>query len=112
MQTALLPDAQSLIALSSHIMATRPQHQPPVPFPGCPRPSDLSIILDEQEPNSKFLTDQDIASLRELYSDLRRISIRAKERGVKLIIDAEYRYAQPKLVIITQRLILLRFIVL
>ncbi|KAE9396538.1 FAD-linked oxidoreductase [Gymnopus androsaceus JB14] len=93
--TALLPDAQSLIALSSHIVATRPQHQPPVPFPGCPRPSDLSIILDEQEPNSKFLTDQDIASLRELYSDLRRISIRAKERGVKLIIDAEYSWYQP-----------------
>ncbi|KAF5385604.1 hypothetical protein D9757_006782 [Collybiopsis confluens] len=92
--TALLPDAQSLIALSSHIIATRPKHHPAVPFPGCPRSSDLSI-LDDVAPNSRFLSDKDIAALRELYADLRRISNRAQDKGVKLIIDAEYSWYQP-----------------
>ncbi|KAJ4485303.1 FAD-linked oxidoreductase [Lentinula aciculospora] len=91
--TALLPDAQSLIALSSHILATRPQHKPSIPFPGCPRPTDLTIL--NTEPKSNYLTSKDIASLRELYSDLRRICLRAQERGVKLIIDAEYSWYQP-----------------
>ncbi|KIK65953.1 hypothetical protein GYMLUDRAFT_38417 [Collybiopsis luxurians FD-317 M1] len=92
--TALVPDAQSLIALSSHILATRPQRQLSVPFPGCPRPTDLSV-LDDPTPRSKYLTEKDISSLRELYSDLRRISLRAQQRGVKLIIDAEYSWYQP-----------------
>lgn len=80
-------------------MATRPQHKPTIPFPGCPRPTDLDILLDERalNPPSKFLTNQDIIDLRELYSDLRRISTRAQERGVKLIIDAEYRYVMKVL---------------
>ncbi|KAJ3921457.1 FAD-linked oxidoreductase [Lentinula edodes] len=91
--TALLPDAQSLIALSSHILATRPQHEPSIPFPGCPRPTDLNVLNTNAD--SKFLSEKDIASLRELYSDLRRISLRAQERGVKLLIDAEYSWYQP-----------------
>ncbi|KAF9074035.1 FAD-linked oxidoreductase [Rhodocollybia butyracea] len=92
--TALVPDAESLVALSSHIVATRPQHNPPIPFPGCSRPEDLSI-LREREPASKFLNSEDIASLRELYANLRRICLRAQEKGVKLIIDAEYSWYQP-----------------
>ncbi|KAJ3873721.1 FAD-linked oxidoreductase [Lentinula edodes] len=91
--TALLPDAQSLIALSSHILATQPQHEPSIPFPGCPRPTDLNVLNTTAD--SKFLSEKDIASLRELYSDLRRISLRAQERGVKLLIDAEYSWYQP-----------------
>jgi proline dehydrogenase len=91
--TTLLPDAQSLIALSSHIMATRPQHYPSIPFPGCPRPSDLSVL--DGQTDSKFLDDKDISSLRELYSNLRRICLHAQQKGVKLIIDAEYSWYQP-----------------
>jgi proline dehydrogenase len=91
--TALLPDAQSLIALSSHIMATRPQHSPSIPFPGCPRPSDLNVF--DGKTDSRFLDDKDISSLRELYSNLQRICLRAQQRGVKLIIDAEYSWYQP-----------------
>ncbi|KAJ3739841.1 hypothetical protein DFH05DRAFT_1513005, partial [Lentinula detonsa] len=75
----------------SHILATRPQVEPSIPFPGCPYPTDLNIL--DTESSSKFLNDKDIVSLRELHSDLRRICLRARERGVKLIIDAEYRSA-------------------
>ncbi|KAJ3725778.1 FAD-linked oxidoreductase-like protein [Lentinula raphanica] len=91
--TALLPDAQALIALSSHILATRPQLEPSIPFPGCPHPTDLDIFSSQL--TSKSLHTNDVASLRELYSDLRRICLRAQERGVKLIIDAEYSWYQP-----------------
>ncbi|KAJ3996106.1 FAD-linked oxidoreductase-like protein [Lentinula boryana] len=91
--TALLPDAQSLIALSSHILATRPQAEPSIPFPGCSYPTDLNIL--DTDSSSRFLNDKDIVSLRELHSDLRRICLRARERGVKLIIDAEYSWYQP-----------------
>ncbi|KAJ3763893.1 FAD-linked oxidoreductase [Lentinula raphanica] len=91
--TALLPDAQALIALSSHILATRPQLEPSIPFPGCPHPTDLDIFSSQS--TSKSLHTNDVASLRELYSDLRRICLRAQERGVKLIIDAEYSWYQP-----------------
>ncbi|KAJ3738423.1 FAD-linked oxidoreductase [Lentinula detonsa] len=77
----------------SHILATRPQVEPSIPFPGCPYPTDLNIL--DTESSSKFLNDKDIVSLRELHSDLRRICLRARERGVKLIIDAEYSWYQP-----------------
>lgn len=35
---------------------------------------------------------QDVRALKELNEDLVRICKRAAERGVKVIIDAEYRY--------------------
>lgn len=44
---------------------------------------------------SKNLTQKDIESLRELHADLERICTRAKERGVKIVIDAEYSWYQP-----------------
>ncbi|KAF9074034.1 FAD-linked oxidoreductase-like protein [Rhodocollybia butyracea] len=72
--TALVPDAKSLVAMLS--------------------PEDLSI-LHEKEPVSKFLSSEDIASLRELYADLRRLCLRAQEKGVKLMIDAEHSRYQP-----------------
>lgn len=41
------------------------------------------------------LTMEDIASLRELYADLTRICTQAQNRGVKVIVDAEYSWYQP-----------------
>ena len=41
-------------------------------------------------PETCSLTAEDLNSLKELKEDLYRICQRAKERGVKLIIDAEY----------------------
>ena len=41
------------------------------------------------------LTQKDIESLRELHADLERICARAKERDVKVVIDAEYSWYQP-----------------
>ncbi|ESK84830.1 proline dehydrogenase [Moniliophthora roreri MCA 2997] len=91
--TALLPDAQSLINLSKYLIDTRSPL--PVPFPGCPRASDLDVLYDKKRTNTGPLTNEDIKSLRELHSDLRRICTRASERGVKIILDAEYSWYQP-----------------
>ena len=41
------------------------------------------------------LTQKDIESLRELHADLERICARAKERDVKVVVDAEYSWYQP-----------------
>ena len=95
--TAMLPDAHALIALSSHIVQSRKASPDPtyIPFPGAARMSDLDVILSRSEPaiDTPSLTQKDVHQLRELYSDLVRICARAKEKGVKVIIDAEYRYA-------------------
>ncbi|KAL0573845.1 hypothetical protein V5O48_008109 [Marasmius crinis-equi] len=91
--TALLPEAQSLINLSKYLTDTRSPL--PVPFPGCPRSTDLDVLEERDVGHRGPLTDNDISALRELYSDLRRICTRAQERGVKIILDAEYSWYQP-----------------
>ncbi|OBZ78571.1 Proline dehydrogenase 1, mitochondrial [Grifola frondosa] len=82
--------SESLLNLSKHLVATRPLTSPHVAFPGCPLPTDLDV-LDAQAPLGP-LTPGDVAALRELRADLHAICSRAKERGVRIIIDAEYRY--------------------
>ncbi|KAF9466940.1 FAD-linked oxidoreductase-like protein [Collybia nuda] len=90
--TALLPDAHALIKLSSHVLNTRPRLS--IAFPGSPHPSDLNVL--ESGPTSA-ISAEDIAAIRDLHSDLIRICMRAQERGVKIIIDAEYSWYQPAL---------------
>ncbi|KDR68719.1 hypothetical protein GALMADRAFT_256542 [Galerina marginata CBS 339.88] len=95
--TALLPDAHALIAWSSHIIASRkgsPSPEGRIPFPGAPRIDDMAAILDSKAAASPLTPDQ-IRHIRELYADLYRICMRAKERGVKVIVDAEYSWYQP-----------------
>ena len=102
--TALLPDSHALIAWSSHIAASRKSLPPSsieatVPFPGTARIEDMDIILRSPSPNSSSslsashppLTPTQIHHIRELYTDLVRICAHAKEKGVKVIVDAEYR---------------------
>jgi proline dehydrogenase len=63
-----------------------------IPFPGSPIPSDMDLILSSTEfGDGSCLTAEDIRDLRALYNDLVSICTRAQERGVKLILDAEYR---------------------
>ncbi|PFH48288.1 hypothetical protein AMATHDRAFT_150233 [Amanita thiersii Skay4041] len=94
--TALLPDSNALINLSKHIINTRPvQKTQSIPFPGSPTVSDLAVLLPLAP--SSDLTPQDISSLKELHADLERICTRAQQRGVKIIIDAEYSWYQPAL---------------
>ncbi|KAG6848555.1 hypothetical protein H0H93_015963 [Arthromyces matolae] len=88
--SALLPDANVLIKFSSHLLNTRPKR--PVAYPGCPHSSDLDVLNKSSTEN---LTPEDIEALRDLNSDLLRICERAQERGVKIIIDAEYSWYQP-----------------
>jgi proline dehydrogenase len=88
--TAMLPDASAaLLALSSFIVQSRKDHAA-VPFPGSPRIEDLDVIL--KTPSIGHLTPAHVSGVRELYDDLVRICTHARERGVKIIVDAEYRY--------------------
>ncbi|KAF8878434.1 FAD-linked oxidoreductase-like protein [Infundibulicybe gibba] len=98
--TALLPDARALINLSSHITSTRSGLSHSVPFPGCPQPDDLDVLDTLPSQISRVpgpLSTSDVESLRELHADLVRICKRAQERGVRVIIDAEYSWYQPAL---------------
>lgn len=91
--SALLPDANSLLRYSTALLTLRPKSS--VPFPGCPHASDLDFLYAPIGSIKSDLTEEDIKSLRELHADLHRICTRAKERGVKIIIDAEYSWYQP-----------------
>ena len=93
--TALLPDARALLALSSFIVQSRKDHRTPpkyaaIPFPGSARKEDLDVIL--KTPSNGHLTSEQVSGIRELYDDLVRICTHARERGIKIIVDAEYRY--------------------
>ncbi|KAI0271717.1 FAD-linked oxidoreductase-like protein [Gloeopeniophorella convolvens] len=93
--SALLPNPAALFNLSKYL-ASRHAHDP-ILFPGCPHIDDLSILRSTEPSTGSPLTAQDLADLRELHSDLTRICNRAKERNVRLIIDAEYSWYQPAL---------------
>ncbi|KAF9446786.1 FAD-linked oxidoreductase [Macrolepiota fuliginosa MF-IS2] len=93
--TALVPNAQALINLSSHIVQSRAIKPDSVPFPGCPRSSDLEAVLHPTASSSTSLTKEDINDLRELCEDLYRVCTHARQRGVKVIIDAEWSWYQP-----------------
>ena len=92
-QSAFLPSAEPLHTLSSYLDATR-SPLPDVPFPGHARATDL-VWVDAGRPAPPGLSPGDVAALRELWSDLHRICTRAKERRVRIIIDAEYSWWQP-----------------
>lgn len=94
--TALLRDASALIRLSSYLLDTRPTTSSPIPFPGTPRATDLDILYKPVR-RTIPLNAEDIALLRDLHADLVRICTRAQERGVTIIIDAEYSWYQPAL---------------
>lgn len=93
--TALLPNAHALINLSEHITNARLRLQKDtpeanIPFPGCPRLGDLDVVLSPSP--GVGLYSEDVRELKELHDDLVRICRRAAERGVRVLIDAEYRF--------------------
>ena len=80
----------SLTKLSSHITDTRPR-LPAIPFPGLPHHTDLDVLDTHKKNMASSIPSTDIHDLLNLKDDLIRICTRAQERGVKVIIDAEYR---------------------
>ncbi|KAH0838757.1 FAD-linked oxidoreductase-like protein [Lanmaoa asiatica] len=92
--TALLPNVDALRNLSLHLTRTRPASSPPVPYPGTPESSDLAVLLT-RTPEGSPLTTQDVEDLKELYHDLNRICTRAKDRSIRIILDAEHSWYQP-----------------
>lgn len=117
--TALLPDASALTALSSYIVNSRKglprsASEAMVPFPGAARVEDMDVVLhfDSSLSNTSTrdphnLTPVQIGQLRELYGDLVRICWRAKEKGVKIIVDAEYRYVHTLYSLIPSSMLIL-----
>ncbi|KZW00747.1 FAD-linked oxidoreductase [Exidia glandulosa HHB12029] len=83
--SALVPSAEPLRTLSTHLEATRPPLA--VPFPGHARPSDLAVLDTRNVNVHSGLSAGDVKILRELRDDLRR--------GVRIIVDAEYTWWQP-----------------
>ncbi|KAI0369890.1 FAD-linked oxidoreductase [Pilatotrama ljubarskyi] len=92
--SAMVPDAEILRRFSKYLVHNRPPVNPPVAFPGCPLPTDLDV-LSRPTKAAEQLTDTDIRALRELREDLVSLCTRAKERGVRLIFDAEYSWYEP-----------------
>ena len=91
--TAMLSDAGALRALSSFIVESRKDHDrtsAAIPFPGSPRIEDLDVIL--KTPSNGHLTPAQVSGVRELYDNLVRICTHARKRGIKIVVDAEYRY--------------------
>lgn len=86
-----MPNAQTLINFSDYITQLRSLKPDSVPFPGCPRSTDLDIIFDPSASSPALLTEEDITDLRELYGELDLVCEHARRRGVKIIIDAESR---------------------
>ncbi|KAH9043880.1 FAD-linked oxidoreductase [Lactarius pseudohatsudake] len=91
--SALLPNPNTLLHLSAHLSSLHAAD--PVLFPGCPRADDLAVLKSNDLPSSSPLTAQDLADLGELLVDLNRICSHARERDVRLIVDAEYSWYQP-----------------
>ncbi|KAH7330644.1 FAD-linked oxidoreductase-like protein [Rhizoctonia solani] len=92
--SALVPSADALKRMSKFLIESRPEDE--VPFPGTPGSFDMVVFRGETGPLiDGGLTKEDIDSLRTLYNDLRTVCGRAKERGVRLIFDAEHTWYQP-----------------
>ncbi|KAG8859056.1 hypothetical protein FRB96_004626 [Tulasnella sp. 330] len=91
--SALVPSADSLSHLSKYIINARP-HDQLVYYPGTPQPSDLDVLFSTTPLANSSLTKADLDALRALRDDLRRICMKAKERNVKLVLDAEYTWFQ------------------
>lgn len=87
-----MPNAQTLINFSNYITQSRRLEPDSVPFPGCPRSTDLDIIFDPGASSLALLTKEDVMDLRELYGELDLVCEHARRQGVKIIIDAEWRY--------------------
>ncbi|CAE6499008.1 unnamed protein product [Rhizoctonia solani] len=93
--SALVPSADSLKRMSKFLLESRPKDDD-VPFPGTPGSFDMVVFRGAKDPLIEGgLTEEDITSLRTLYEDLRTVCNRAKERGVRLIFDAEHTWYQP-----------------
>jgi proline dehydrogenase len=96
--TALVPDARAILTLSLSIVESRKDLRTPakyavVSFPGSPRIENVDVTLKPSSTDRPTaLTHAEISSVWELYDNLVNICTRAQERGIKIVIDAEYRY--------------------
>ena len=92
--STLLPDPNSLWVLSDWIVRqhTDTDPQPQIPFPGAPAAQDLQHFFQSNDDHN---ITQHFQSLQNLHAHLRKICTRARDRGIRLTIDAEETWFQP-----------------
>jgi proline dehydrogenase len=82
--------------MSQDLVSARRSHRTGIPFPDAPQPGDLDVLQGSASSGSA-LTPEDMHALSELRDDLIVICEKAKKRRVKVIMDAEYRFANSVL---------------
>ena len=87
----MVPSPDILKRFSIYLLRHKPSNVPPVTYPGYTAITDLDILIGENKANDQ-LSISDIRALSELKDDLFRLCSRAQERGVRVMVDAEYRW--------------------
>ncbi|RDW70301.1 hypothetical protein BP5796_08698 [Coleophoma crateriformis] len=90
--TGLLPHPSALYRGSQAILEARQKNglDKDVPYPGLPHDGDWEAAL-----NGKTVTDADRAQLLSLRATLEAIANRAREKNIRIVIDAEQTWYQP-----------------
>jgi proline dehydrogenase len=78
--------------MSSDLVKAQAAEAERIAFPGIPLPARLDALQRGTVPQGSALTPEDVHALIELRDDVFAICERAEQRGVKIIMDAEYRY--------------------
>lgn len=88
----MVPSPDILTRFSACILRHKLDSRTHVIYPGYISRTDLDILTAKSFPGDQ-LSVSDFIALRELKDDLTRLCTRAQERGVRVMIDAEYRSA-------------------
>ncbi|CEH17505.1 Proline oxidase [Ceraceosorus bombacis] len=91
--SGLLADSSVLERASASIVPREHFSDPPAPAP--PRISTSGAPLVIPMSARVKLTEEDISTITELWRQLRGVALLAKEKKVRLLIDAEYSWYQP-----------------
>jgi len=91
--TAMVPSPDVLTRFSTYLLRNKPAEAQNV-YPGCTHDTDLAVLDTKSSPEGQ-LGLSDICVLSELRDDLIRLCTHAEQRGVRLMVDAEYTWFQP-----------------
>jgi proline dehydrogenase len=84
----MVPSPDVLTRFSAYLLRHKPRIAEDA-YPGCTHATDLAILEAKASPDGQ-LSPSDIRVLSELRDDLIRLCTRAEQRGVRVMVDAEY----------------------
>ena len=84
----MVPSPDVLTRFSTYLLRHKPAEAKNI-YPGCTHRTDLAVLDTKPPPNGQ-LSPSDIRVLSELRDDLIRLCTHAEQRGVRLMVDAEY----------------------